>query len=66
MEVFKAVRSHSGLHPDSVGSLPVGGEFPFFGVLLVAPEDEIVNLKFSLYHSLAMSSNNLLLKRCFS
>jgi len=47
MEIFESICSHSDLHPDSVGSLPIGGDFSLFRILLVTPEDEVANYKFS-------------------
>jgi len=49
VEIFESVDPCTGFHSDSVGSLPVGCEFPFLGVLLVLPEDEITYFEFSLY-----------------
>ena len=60
VEVFEVVGSRFGLHPDSVRSLLVGGEFPFFRIFLVASEDEIANLEFSVYHLFVVSDDNLL------
>ena len=56
MEVFEFVHSCPGVHPDYVGSLPVGGEFSFYKVFLVPSEDEVANFEFSIYNFLAMTS----------
>ena len=45
MEVFESVRSRPGFHPDSVGSLLVGGEFSLFKVSLVLYSNDRVDLK---------------------
>jgi len=60
VEIFESVCSRSGFHPDSVGSLPIGGEFSLFRVILVSSEDEVANFEFSFYHSLAMTSGYFL------
>jgi len=60
VEIFKSVCSHPSFHPDSVGSLPIGGEFSLFKVFLVPSEDEVANFEFSLYNFLAMTSGYFL------
>jgi hypothetical protein len=60
MEVFEPVSSRPGLHPDPEGTVPVGGELPFFGVLLVSPKDEIAHLEFPLYDLFAVTSGYFL------
>ena len=49
MEIFESISPCSSFHPDSVGSLPVGCEFPFFRVFLVLPEDEVAYFEFPPY-----------------
>ena len=56
METFESVSPCSGFHPDSVGSLRVGCEFPFFRVLLVSPEDEVAYFEFPPYDVFAVAS----------
>ena len=56
MEVFESVSSRPGLHPDPEGAVPVGGEFPFFGILLVSPEDEVAYFEFPSYDFLDVAS----------
>ena len=60
MEIFESVSPCTGFHSDSVGSLPVGCEFPFFRVLLVSLEDEITYFEFSPYNLFAVASGNFL------
>ena len=60
MEVFKSVSSCPGLHPDPEGVVPVGGELPFFGILLVSPEDEVAYFEFSFDDFLAVASSYFL------
>ena len=55
MKVFESVSSHPGLHPDPEGAVPVGGKLPFFGVLLVLPEDEVAYFEFSFDDFLAVA-----------
>jgi hypothetical protein len=44
-------------HPDFVGSVPVGGEFSLFRILLVSQEDEVAHFEFYLYDFLVMASS---------
>jgi len=66
VEILESVCSRSSFHPDSVGSLPIGGEFPFFRILLVSPEDEVADFEFSFYHFLVMTSDYFLFLRCLA
>ena len=60
-EIFEFVSSCPGLHPDSLGSLPIGGEFSLFRILLVTPEDEVANFEFSFHHFFAVTNSYFLL-----
>lgn len=60
MKVFESVGSCPGFHADPEGVVPVGGEFPFFGVLLVSPEDEVAYFEFPLPDLLAVTSSYFL------
>ena len=60
VEIFESVCSRSGLHPDSIGSLPIGSEFSRFRILLVTLEDKVANFKFSFYHFLVVTSGYFL------
>ena len=66
MKIFESVSSRSSFHSDSVGSLPVGGEFSLFGVLHVSPENEIAYFEFPSYDLFAVASGYFLFSRCFS
>jgi hypothetical protein len=57
MKVFESVGSCSGLHLDPEGTVLVGGEFPFFGNLLVSTEDEVAYFEFPFYDFLAVTSS---------
>jgi hypothetical protein len=61
MEIFEHVSPCSGFHSDYVGSLLIGCELPFFGVLLVSPEDEVAYIEFPLYDIFAVVSSYFLL-----
>jgi hypothetical protein len=56
MEVFESVSSRPGFHSDLVGPVPVGGEFPFFSVLLISSENEIAHFEFSFSDFLTVAS----------
>jgi len=62
MEIFEYVSPCSGFHLDSVGSLPVGCEFPLFRVFLVSPEDEVAYFEFPPYDLFVVASGYF----CFS
>jgi hypothetical protein len=55
VEIFESVSPRPGLHPDPVGAVPVGGEFPFIRILLVSPEDEVAYFEFPSYDLLAVA-----------
>ena len=61
MEVFESVGSCPGLHPDPEGAIPAGGEVPFFGILLVSPEDEIAHFEFPSFDLFAVMSGYFVL-----
>ena len=60
MEIFESASPCTGFQSDSVGSLLVDCEFPFFRVLLVSPEDEITYFEFSPYDLFAVASDYFL------
>ena len=60
VEVFEAISSCSGFHPDSVGSHPVGGEFSLLRVFLFSPENEVAYFEFPLYDFFAVASGYFL------
>jgi len=62
VQIFESICSRSDLRPDSVWTLPIGGEFSLLGILLISPEDEVANFEFSFYYFLVVTSGYF----CFS
>jgi len=62
VKVFESVSFRPSFHSNTVGSLPIGGDFSLLRVLLIPSEHEVANFEFSFYDPFAVASRYFLLR----